>query len=156
MPGQKHRAGDSEGPKAVETLAATPARVADGLLPVGVAARVPASSPGAAATSPRWAVGGVACGIPSRVQTGQAYIVEPVGPNPKGDLVDLHEMGNHWHLVPAGRRPTASSRACQHTECRKVLCGILLMLYTGIRWEFPPGAGLRVGDDLLATAAGLE
>jgi len=39
---------------------------------------------------------------------------------------------------------------------RKVLCGILFVLYTGIPCEFlPPGAGVRVRDDLLAAAAGL-
>jgi transposase len=38
---------------------------------------------------------------------------------------------------------------------RKVLCGILFVLDTGISWEFLPGAGLRLRDDLLAAAAGL-
>jgi transposase len=39
---------------------------------------------------------------------------------------------------------------------RKALRGILFVLYTGIPWEFlPQELGVRVGDDLLAAAAGL-
>lgn len=41
---------------------------------------------------------------------------------------------------------------------RQVLCGILFVLHTGIQWEYLPasGVGLRVGHDVLASAAGLE
>lgn len=40
---------------------------------------------------------------------------------------------------------------------RQVLCGILFVLHTGIPWRFlPQGNGLRLGDDVLEAASGLE
>ncbi|MGW4545081.1 transposase [Streptomyces violaceorubidus] len=37
---------------------------------------------------------------------------------------------------------------------RQVLCGVLFVLHTGIRWEcLPLGAGLRLGYDLLGRLA---
>ena len=58
-------------------------------------------------------------------------------------------------LLPKVERRSRSPGR-RRLDDRKVLCGILFVLHTGIRWEFLPKelglTGLRVGHDLLAQA----
>lgn len=65
--------------------------------------------------------------------------------------------GTAWSRCCRGVSAASGNPGRKALPDREVLCGILYVLHTGIQWEYlPKDPGLRLGHDLLATAAGLE